>query len=107
PTTTDQQELHDWCCEMHDAWADWFMNHPPYNCELPQRIAAVPCPDVGDQNFDAMIQAAESAFLIGALEILISCFCYIIMPPCPPSLSDDCVPLALITVRTDNGCKVQ
>ncbi|HEV8495424.1 MAG TPA: hypothetical protein VGQ56_01095 [Gemmatimonadaceae bacterium] len=107
PTTTDEQELHDWCCDMHDAWSDWFLSHPSYNCELPQRIAAIPCPNAGDQDFDAAIDNAKSQFLLGALEIVISCFCTAIMPPCPESLTDDCVPLAVVTVRTDDGCRVQ
>lgn len=25
PTGTTQQELHDWCCAMHDALADWYL----------------------------------------------------------------------------------
>jgi hypothetical protein len=107
PPTTNEQERRDWCCDMHDAWSDWFLSHPPYNCALPQRIAAIPCPNVGDQNFDSAIDFAKSQFLLGALEILISCFCAAIMPPCPKSLTDDCVPLAVVTVRTDDGCRVQ
>ena len=107
PATDDEQELHDWCCDMHDAWADWFLAHPPYSCELPTRIAAIPCPAVGDQDFDAMIAQARSQFLLAALEIMISCFCSAIMPPCPDTLTDDCVPLAVITVGMDGGCRVR
>ena len=105
-TITGQQELHDWCCAVHDAFADWFAAHPPYACELARRIAAIRCPDVGDPDFDAAIAAARSQFLLAALEVLLSCLCTALMPPCPPAPMDDCVPLAVVTVRTTNGCRV-
>lgn len=106
PAMTSQQELHDWCCEVHDAFADWFLSHPPYACELARRIAAIRCPNVGDADFDAAIAAARSQFLLGALEVLLACLCTALMPPCPPPPMDDCVPLAVVTVRMTNGCRV-
>jgi hypothetical protein len=48
---TSQQELHDWCCEVHDAFADWFLSHRRHACELARRIAEIRCPNVGDADF--------------------------------------------------------
>jgi hypothetical protein len=105
--TTGNQAVHDWCCALHDAFADWFLSHPPYGCDLVRRIAAIACPNPNDQNFDAAIAQARSQFLLGALEILLSCFCSALMPPCPAPPGDDCVPLAVVTVSTVHGCQVQ
>jgi hypothetical protein len=107
PPTTGNQAVHDWCCEMHDAYTDWFLNHPPYDCDLARRIAAIACPSPNAQNFAAATAEARSQFLLGALEILLACLCSAFMPPCPADPGDDCVPLAVVTVRTANGCEVQ
>jgi len=107
PPTTGNQAVHDWCCEMHDAFTDWFLSHPPYDCDLARRIAGIACPNPNDPNFNAAIAQARSQFLLGALEILLSCFCLALMPPCPAPPGDDCVPLAVVTVRTADGCHVQ
>lgn len=107
PGTTNRQALHDWCCEVHDAFAAWFLSHPPYACELAQRIAAIRCPNPNDADFDSAIAAARTQFVLGALEVLLACFCTALMPPCPTAPSDDCIPLAVITVNTTNGCRVE
>jgi hypothetical protein len=105
--TTGNQALHDWCCTMHDGFADWFLAHPQYDCDLARRIAAIACPNPNDPNIGSAIAQARSQFLLGALEILLSFFCSALMPPCPTAPGDDCVPLAVVTVRTANGCQVQ
>jgi hypothetical protein len=106
PPTTGQQDQHDWCCAMHDAWAEWFITHPGYACQLAQRIAAIPCPQVGDPNFTTILNNAANLFLLGALDILLSCLCKALMPPCPSAPTDDCIPLAVVTVDNTNGCNV-
>lgn len=107
PPTTGRQDQRDWCCALQDAFVDWFLNNPGYDCDLAQRIAAIRCPGINDQDFDTAIATASSQYMLGALEILLSCFCTSLMPPCPTAPSDDCVPLAMVTVHMDNGCTVQ
>lgn len=107
PTGNTQQELHDWCCEMHDALADWYLAHPGYGCETARRVAAIACPEPGDPNFNAAILLAAREFALAILDIIMACLCKALMPPCPVAPTDDCVPLAMVTVRTENGCTVQ
>ena len=107
PTGNTPQELRDWCCDMHDALADWYLTHPGYGCETARRVAAIACPLPNDQNFNEAIAAAAREFALAILDIIMACLCKALMPQCPVPPTDDCVPLAMVTVRTDDGCTVQ
>ncbi|BAH40471.1 MAG TPA: hypothetical protein DGD08_04735 [Gemmatimonas aurantiaca] len=107
PTGTTQQELHDWCCAMHDALADWYLTRPGYDCETARRVASIVCPEPGDPNFNATLALARREFSLAILDILMACLCRALMPPCPVAPVDGCVPLAMVTIRTDKGCTVQ
>ncbi|MCC7052825.1 MAG: hypothetical protein IT355_06120 [Gemmatimonadaceae bacterium] len=107
PTGTTQQELHEWCCEMHDALADWYFANSGYGCETARRVAAIACPQPGDPGFNDAIGRAAQEFALAILDIIMACLCKAMMPQCPVAPADGCVPLAMVTVRTDDGCSVQ
>jgi hypothetical protein len=107
PSTTDRQVLRDWCCDMQAVLLEWFRGHPPYACDLPRRVAEVRCPNVDDPDFDAAFLIALDQYIAIVIEVLIACFCTAIMPPCPAPVAAACVPLAVVTVGTTSGCRVE
>ncbi len=40
-------------------------------------------------------------------ELILDCFCSALLPPVPASPRTDCVPLAVVTVGGDDGCRVE
>lgn len=101
PAGSSKLARHDWCCAVKDALAEYLREKPGYSCLLVERVAAIVCPDpaLSDPDFNAAMTVAEGQFGQVALELLFSCMCGALMPPCPPSAPADCVPLATIFIQ--------
>lgn len=95
------QAWHDWCCDVHAALPQILTRHALHDCTLLARLRGVPCPAVGDPDFAKLITEAESAFNAIAGDLLLSCLCSLLLPPCPAPVDDDRVPLATIKVQRD------
>jgi hypothetical protein len=100
PTSGNQQDVQSWCCAIRDNLLEFTAENPGYDCALAQRIAN-------------MCQANDPQQIgndVGQLvvEYLQYCFCSALLPPCPAPATDDCVPLATITISKKNGsCNIQ
>jgi hypothetical protein len=99
--TADEPAWHDWCCAVRAALPGVLRTHALHDCRLLERLQAVPCPAVGNANFDQLMTEAEDAYDAIVTDLLRSCLCALLMPPCPAPVDDDRVALATITVRRD------
>jgi hypothetical protein len=95
PTSNNQQDVQNWCCAIRDNLLEFTADNPGYDCGLAQRIANM-C-----QANDPQQIGNDVGQLI--LEYFQYCFCSALLPPCPAAATDDCVPLATITVSRKNG----
>jgi hypothetical protein len=94
-----------WCCRMKEALIAFFSTGPQANCTLVARLQQYVCPTEAAANFDAQMQQAVDGMAILLLDAMFSCLCAALMPPAPCGTSDDCVPLAIVTVRK-RDCRV-
>ena len=94
-----------WCCRMKEALIAFFSTGPQANCTLVTQLQGLACPDPESQSFDAEMQQMVKYLTVFLLEALIACMCSALLPPAPCGTSDDCVPLAIVTVRKKD-CKV-
>ena len=95
-----------WCQQTHVALPDILRRHGLHDCSLVDRLKQIPCPDLKDQAFWATIELAERAVFDVVADLLRSCLCSLILPPCPDVVDDDRVALATITLRR-NPCSVK
>jgi hypothetical protein len=100
PTSNNQQDVKTWCCSIREALLEFSADNPGYDCGLAQRLAKI-C-----QSNDPQQIGNDVGRLV--LEYFEYCFCSALLPPCPPPATDDCVPLATVTVsRKGGGCTIQ
>lgn len=104
--SADRAAWNRWCCAVHDALPDILSRHAVHDCSLLERLRLVPCPAVNDPNFDALMGRAESSFDAIVADLLRSCLCSLLLPPCPEPVDDDRVALATLTIRRD-PCSVK
>ncbi len=103
------EQLHAWCCDVKDALTRFFQSHPTYDCQLDEELASITCPpipqDVKPEEYQKLVEATISKFVVLAQEYLNYCKCSALLPPCPDPVEDPRVPLAVITICGD-GCKL-
>ncbi len=73
-----------------------------HDCLLAQRLSNVVVPAVDDQEAKAKAQAAITEMLQIVIDLFRECICSALLPPCGVSCADDCVPLAVVTVRSSD-----
>lgn len=95
-----------WCCDVHDALRHILSRHALHDCSLLDRLRAVTCPVPLDPNFPQLMDDAREAFRKITTDLLYSCLCSTLQPPCPESVDDDRVALATIVIRRD-PCSVK
>lgn len=97
----DEPAWYDWCCAVRAALPPVLRTHALHDCSLLERLQAVICPAVDNPHFDELMTAAEDAYDAIVTDLLRSCLCSLLLPPCPAPVDDDRVALATITVRRD------
>jgi hypothetical protein len=100
PAEKDPQTLAEFCCEWKDDLRSILETGSVHDCFLGSRLADVVCPDPQDPEFPAKISQAFTQLAAVSRELFRSCVCSALLPPCSIGSSDDCVPLATLTVRT-------
>jgi hypothetical protein len=106
PTPADLAAWSAWCCRVHDALPRVLSRHALHDCSLLERLRAVPCPSAEDRRFTALMDTAQIEFAAIASDLLRSCLCSSLLPPCPEPVADDRVALATVVIRRD-PCSVK
>lgn len=88
-----------WCCAFKEILRDFLVTHGIDDCLLADKLATVRCPDPNSQTFASDLQNALRQLIRLAAEFIRHCLCSALLPPCPAPVTDDCVPLATLTVR--------
>ena len=73
-----------------------------HDCTLGQRLFAIPIPDPQDDDAEVQAKAAVTAMLQIAVDLFRDCVCSALLPKCAEACEGDCVPLAVITVRSSD-----
>ena len=108
---TTGKQAHDAYVEYHDALRDFAANFAPHTCGFDARIVADTKPDreqVVNLREVKTLGPDQAKVVSGALQkldlslfdLIAECFCSALLPACPEPAPDNCVPLALLTVRT-------
>lgn len=73
-----------------------------HDCTLGQRLFAITIPEPADEHVGALTQAAVQAMLQIAVDLYRDCVCSALLPHCDEGCADDCLPLAVLTVRSSD-----
>ncbi len=73
-----------------------------HDCSLGQRLFDIAIPDPRDDDADARARAAVLAMLQIAVDLFRDCVCSALLPSCGEACAEDCVPLAVLTVRASD-----
>ena len=99
------QQLTQYCCSLKEALRELLVTDGLYDCQFADKLAAIRCPDPTSTSFTEEWKTAFSQLVTLGEELLPSCFCSALLPPCPGPVTNDCVPLATITVRR-RDCRI-
>jgi hypothetical protein len=114
PTPGEAARAYD---EYRDALLSFARSFAVHNCAFLDKLTAVTVQE--DERIDGIRKVAgkmtvnHEAVMNSALtrldatlfELVAECFCSALLPACPPAAADNCVPLAVLTVRT-RDCSV-
>lgn len=108
PQQATPQQLHDWCCNTKESLLRYLDTRPNYDCEMGRRLSRIVCPspNLDPKQFNEMFADTQRQLVAVIAEIMFSCICTALQPPVVSDPADDCVPLARITVKGENGCQV-
>ncbi|MEP6817041.1 MAG: hypothetical protein ABI873_15980 [Marmoricola sp.] len=95
-------ELADYCCQLKADLMDLAETSAVTDCSLSTRLNAIACPAADDPDVQAKSQQAIAAMLQIAVDLFRMCLCSALLPPCGVDSPDDCVPLAVLTVRSSD-----
>jgi hypothetical protein len=101
-----------------DALRDFAASFALHNCTFLDKLTTETAdltPQVENLRKAAALDETQKALLTSALQrldynlfdLIAECFCSALLPACPPPAPDNCVPLALLTVRTRDCHVVQ
>lgn len=102
PSSPTTDELVEYCCELRGELRDAIDAGTVYDCTLGQRLGQVVCPDPADDDAAGRAQVAIAELLTIAIELFRACLCSALLPPCPVGSPDDCVPIAVLTIRSSD-----
>lgn len=105
------REAHDAYFEYLDALRDFAAAFALHNCAFLDKLDAETHQDVSTirglrpvgnlaPNDAPVVAAAMQKLDRGIFDLIAECFCSALLPACPEPAPDNCVPLAVITVRT-------
>lgn len=102
PDDPSTDELVDYAAELKEDLREMVETGNVHDCTLAQRLFDIPIPDPGDENAGPRARAAITAMLQVAVDLFRSCVCSALLPKCDDGCADDCVPLAVLTVRSSD-----
>jgi hypothetical protein len=109
PENPSPLSLQQWCCAVKQWLTDLLNTESTGNCALFDLLANVRCPDAAGftslQDYEAALEPVIEVYLQVLGELLRECLCGALLPPCPPPVDCNCVPLATLKVRRGD-CRV-
>jgi hypothetical protein len=102
PSNPKPEELVEYCCVLKSDLRDVIDTGNIHDCRLGQRLNDIVCPAVNDDKAAEKAQQAILGMLAIVVDLFRECLCSALLPPCPNSCDDDCVPLATLTVRSSD-----
>lgn len=102
PADPSGDELVTYCCELKADLRELVEDGSVHDCTLSQRLHEIVCPDPHDEEAGTRARAAIAAMLHIAVDLFRSCVCSALLPPCGEDCADECVPLAVLTVRSSD-----
>ena len=103
PSDPSQEQLVSYARELKADLRDLIETGNVHDCLLAQRLNNVVIPAVDDQEATAKAQAAVVEMFQIVIDLFRECICSALLPPCGVSCADDCVPLAVVTVRSSDS----
>jgi len=88
PQKATTAQLNQWCCTIRQNLLNFFAANPMKDCQIAAFLGQMCNQD------DPRLAVAHTL-----KEYALSCFCSVLLPPCPCPVSDDRVPLATITIQ--------
>jgi hypothetical protein len=112
------QAAHDAYMEYLDALRDFATSFALHNCAFADKLVAAAAPDkasLAGLRTLSSLDASHETLVVGAMQkldqslfdLIAECFCSALLPACPEPAPDNCVPLAVLTVRTRDCHVVQ
>ena len=100
PSNPSGAQLVEYAGQLKDDLREVIETGNIHDCQLGRRLNDIVIPDAGDQDASAKAQAAIAAMLQIVIDLFRECICSALLPPCGVGCADDCVPLAVVTVRS-------
>jgi hypothetical protein len=100
PSDPKVEELTTYCCQLKADLRDLMDTGSVYDCLLAQQLNTVVCPAPEDPDAAEVARASIAQLFEIAIALFRMCTCSALLPPCGAGSPDDCVPLAVLTVRT-------
>jgi len=100
PKDPGPAELANYCCQLKADLRDLMETSSVHDCRLERQLNAVVCPAAEDAAAAQVAQASIAQLLQIAIALFRMCVSSALLPPCGVGVQDDCVPLAVLTVRT-------
>lgn len=91
-----------YAADLKDQLRDLIETGNVHDCTLGQRLNAIAIPDPKARQAAAQAQAAIAGMLQIAVDLFRECICSALLPRCADGCADDCVPLAVLTVRSSD-----
>jgi len=102
PDNPSNEQLVDYARELKEDLRDLIETGNVHDCTLGQKLFDIVIPEPDDEDADVRARAAITAMLQVAVDLYRHCVCSALLPACGESCVDDCVPLAVLTVRSSD-----
>ena len=102
PNDPSSDQVVDYARELKADLRDLVDSGNVHDCTLGQRLNDIVIPDPADQEANPKARAAVAGMLQIAVDLFRDCVCSALLPPCGTGCADDCVPLAVLTVRSSD-----
>ena len=102
PDDPSSDQLVDYAHEVREDLRELIETGNVHDCTLGQRLFDITIPDADDENASVKARAAVAAMLQIAVDLFRDCVCSALLPHCEVGCADDCVPLAVLTVRSSD-----
>jgi hypothetical protein len=102
PDDPSNDELVDYAREVRADLRELIETGNVHDCTLGQRLFDIVIPDADEEDAAVKARAAVAAMLQIAVDLFRDCVCSALLPHCEDGCADDCVPLAVLTVRSSD-----
>ncbi len=102
PTNPTPDQLVEYARELKADLRELIETGNIHDCVLGWRLNDIVIPSADDDQALAKARAAITAMLQIVIDLFRECICSALLPPCGVGCADDCVPLAVVTVRSSD-----